>query len=150
MKLTDKIVLFFAAGFGSGFSPKAPGTAGSLVGVLIFCIIHDSPYYVVITAVFLLAGIPLASRAEGLLGKKDAKQIVIDEIAGQLIALYAVPFAFWPILSGFLLFRLFDIWKVWPINRMERLPGGYGVMMDDVAAGFIALAILQTALYSLH
>jgi phosphatidylglycerophosphatase A len=146
----DKIILFFATAFYSGYSPKAPGTMGSLVGVLIFCLIHGSPYYVAITLAITLVGIPIAGRAEKLIGEKDARQIVIDEVAGQLIALYLVPLALVPVALGFGLFRLFDIWKPWPVGRMEKLPGGYGVMTDDVAAGIFALVFCRIILYSLH
>jgi len=143
-------VLFFATGFFSGYSPWAPGTAGSLVGVLVFCFIHDSPYYLPITLAVILVGIPIAGRAERILGQKDAKQIVIDEVAGQLVALYLAPLALLPVACGFLLFRLFDIWKPGPVGRLEKLPGGYGVMMDDVGAGIFALVFCQIIIYSLH
>ncbi len=145
---TDGAVLFLATGFYSGYSPFAPGTAGSLVGVGLFCLIHNSPFYVPITLAVVLAGVPASGRAETLFGKMDDKRIVIDEVAGQLIALYASPFAAAPVACGFLLFRLFDIWKVWPIRLFEKMRGGWGVMMDDVAAGFFALAFCRVIIYS--
>ena len=148
-RASDGVVLFLATGLFSGYSPFAPGTAGSLVGVLMFCLAHDSPFYLPITMAVFLAGVPVAGRAEALFGQKDDKRIVIDEVAGQLIALYASPFALAPVACGFLLFRLFDIWKVWPIRRLEEMPGGMGVMMDDVAAGIFALVFCRIIIYSL-
>lgn len=148
--MKDRVVLFLATGFHSGYSPFAPGTMGSVVGVLIFCLIYNSPFYIPITLAVTLAGIPIAGRAEQIFGNKDDKRIVIDEVAGQLIALYAVPFAVVPVALGFGLFRLFDIWKVWPIRRLEKMGGGFGVMMDDVAAGFFALVFCRIIIYSLH
>jgi phosphatidylglycerophosphatase A len=151
LTLFDKFVLFLATGFGSGYSPIAPGTAGSIVGVAFFCLLHGSPTaYLAATVAFTLIGMPVSTRAEILLNEKDSKKIVIDEIAGQLIALYMAPFTLVAVLAGFALFRLFDVSKVWPVNRMEELPAGYGVMMDDIVAGFFALAILQIFLYYLN
>jgi phosphatidylglycerophosphatase A len=144
----DEAVLFLATGFYSGYSPVAPGTAGSIMGVWLFCLIHDSPFYVPITLAVVLAGVAASGRAETLFGRKDDKRIVIDEVAGQLIALYASPFAAAPVAAGFLFFRLFDIWKVWPIRLFEKMRGGWGVMMDDVAAGFFALAFCRVIIYS--
>jgi len=143
--ITDHLVLFFSTGFYSGYSPVAPGTAGSVVGVGIFWLIHGLPawLYILITLAIVLIGIPLSTRAERLLGQKDAKPIVIDEIAGQLIALFMAPLTPVAVIGGFLLFRLFDIWKFGPMARLEKLPGGTGIMLDDVAAGLFALITLQ-------
>lgn len=146
----DKAILFFATGFYSGYSPFAPGTAGSLVGVLFSFLLNGSPYYIPITLAILFVGVPLAGRAERILGQKDAKQIVVDEVAGQLVALTFAPQSLLAAGCGFLLFRLFDIWKPWPIRRLEKLPGGWGVMMDDAGAGIFALVFCQIILYSLH
>lgn len=150
-RLGDKVALFLATGFFSGYSPVAPGTAGSVVGVALFWLIHDLPawLYIVITVAIILIGIPLSTRAEQLLGQKDAKPIVIDEIAGQLIALFAAPFTPLAVAGGFLLFRLFDIWKFGPMAQLEKLPGGTGIMLDDVAAGLFALATLQLLLHAI-
>ncbi|MEE8484760.1 MAG: phosphatidylglycerophosphatase A [Nitrospinota bacterium] len=147
MPLADRLVVVYATGFGSGFSPFAPGTAGSLVGVGIFWIIHPMPLpmYIAFTVALTLTGIPIATRAEKIFWQKDSPKIVIDEIAGQLIAFIAVPFTLGNVLAGFLLFRLFDIWK--PFRRLEKLSGGTGVMLDDVAAGLCALAVLQLFIY---
>ncbi len=97
-------------------------------------------------AAITLVGIPLSTRAERLFGGKDSKQIVVDEIAGQLLALFMAPFTPVAVLGGFLLFRLFDIWKFGPIAMMEKLEGGAGVMLDDTAAGIFALVALQAGI----
>jgi phosphatidylglycerophosphatase A len=96
--------------------------------------------------IFLLtmAGIWAASRAERAVRKKDPSVVVIDEVAGQMIALLSGPFwlhTWWSVISAFLLFRLFDIWKPYPIRRLERLEAGLGIMADDVLAGVYALIV---------
>ncbi len=145
---SDRLVLFFATGFYSGYSSVAPGTAGSAVGVAAYFLLRPLgwPAYAAVTLAVTLAGIWISGRAETLFGQKDSKHIVIDEIAGQLIALFMAPPAWWAILAGFGLFRLFDITKFWPISTFEKLKGGAGVMLDDVAAGLLALAVLQIIL----
>jgi phosphatidylglycerophosphatase A len=94
----------------------------------------------VLTGIVVL-GIGVAGAAERLLACKDAAPIVVDEIAGMLLTYYAVPLAPLPIILGFLLFRAFDIYKPWP--QLERLPGGWGIMLDDLAAGALAQGCLR-------
>ena len=143
--VSDRLVLFFATGFYSGYSPAAPGTAGSVVGVAAYFLLRPLgwPAYAAVTLAVTLLGIWVSGRAETLFGQKDCKHIVIDEIAGQLIALFMAPPVWWAVLAGFGLFRLFDITKFWPISAFERLKGGAGVMLDDVAAGLLAMAALR-------
>jgi phosphatidylglycerophosphatase A len=144
----DWPVLALATGFGSGFSPVASGTAGSLVGVAIFVLVHHWSWqaYAAFTAAVFIVGIPVSTRAEAIFGEKDSGKIVIDEIAGQLVALFAVPFSLPAVAAGFLLFRFFDIAK--PFFRpLEKAPGGAGIMLDDLMAGFFTLAVLQAFLY---
>ena len=144
----DWPVLMLASGFGSGYSPVASGTAGSVVGVAIFFLIHDLPWqaYLAITAAITIIGIPVSTRAEKIYGQKDSGKIVIDEIAGQLIALFALPLSVPAVAAGFVLFRLFDIVKP-GFRRLEKIKGGVGVMIDDVLAGLMTLALLQAFLY---
>lgn len=141
-------VVILATGLGSGFSPVAPGTAGSVVGVAIYCLINGWHWsaYLLVTILVTLVGIPVSSRAEKIFGETDSGKIVIDEIAGQLIALFMVPFTPLAVVAGFLLFRLFDIWKPL-IRKVEKLPGGVGVMLDDVLAGLFALVVLQSVIF---
>ncbi|MBW2541877.1 MAG: phosphatidylglycerophosphatase A [Deltaproteobacteria bacterium] len=139
---------------GAGYAPIAPGTFGSALGVLVFVILSalHPLLFLLTTATLLALGTWASDRAEAFFGKKDDGRIVIDEVVGQLIAL--TPLLFCAELAGtrliaslgagFLLFRLFDIWKPGPVAWAERrFEGGAGVMLDDVAAG--ALAALFTA-----
>ena len=138
----------FALGFGSGLASMGPGTAGSLVGVLLFVGLSFLPVPVFILAVLcgLGLGIPLCSRVAARLSVKDPACIVWDEIVGVWIALIAVPMDPLWILAGFLLFRLFDIFKPWPVSYADRhWQGGLGIMMDDVFAGLMALVVLQAS-----
>ena len=140
------------ATFGVGYLPLIPGTFGSMVGVAIFLLLPFWQLQVLFIAAIIPLGIWAAFRTERLLGLKDPGKVVVDEVAGQMIAL--LPLAFlangpswvWVIVS-FNLFRLFDIFKPYPINRLQGLPGGLGVMMDDALAGVyaaVALSLLLT------
>ena len=141
---------FVAYGFGSGLSPVAPGTAGSVVGVVLAVACLSLPIYwaigivVVVTAV----GVLVSDRVARELDQKDPGGIVIDEIAGQMITLLIAP-AHWPWwLLGFFWFRFFDVLKPWPASWCDReLPGGWGVMMDDIVAGIYGLIALQLCIY---
>jgi phosphatidylglycerophosphatase A len=141
----DRALLAVATGLGSGCAPVAPGTAGSLVGLALAW-----PYLAATAAVSGL-GVVAAGRAEALLGSKDPGRIVIDEIAGMLVTLIGVP-PTWPLLAaGFLLFRVFDILKPFPCRWAERrLPGGLGVMTDDLLAGAYACLVLHVVLVALE
>jgi phosphatidylglycerophosphatase A len=96
----------------------------------------------------ILIGIPAATSVSRASGVKDPQFVVIDEVAGQLIALIAVPLAWKTFLTGFILFRAFDILKPPPVRQLERLPDGTGIVLDDVAAGIFALAVMQLLLHS--
>lgn len=150
----DRLILFFASGFYSGYAPFASGTVGSLVGIAIYFLLEKLPLilYAILTAAILLCGVWLSDKAEAILGKKDSGVIVIDEIAGYLVTLFALPMTWQTVIGGFLLFRLYDIFKPFPIRMLEqRLPGGWGVMFDDILAGVYAnltLRILQQVMFS--
>ncbi|MGM0412493.1 MAG: phosphatidylglycerophosphatase A family protein [Pseudomonadota bacterium] len=135
-----------ALGLGSGLSPKAPGTFGTVAALLLWWPLSQLSLvgYLVATLVVVVAGIGICGRTGRALGVADHPAIVWDEVAGLLIALVAVPAGWYWVLAGFLLFRLFDIVKPPPVGWLDRnLPGGLGVMADDVAAGLLALAVLQ-------
>ena len=136
--------------FGLGLLPGAPGTFGTLAGVAIAVgALHlPQPTFVVLGAALLvtLAGVPLARAAEASTGTKDPPSFVLDEVAGYLVAILGHPIGQRPWLlltAGFLLFRLFDIFKPPPIRRLEKSPGGVGVMADDLMAGVYANACLH-------
>jgi phosphatidylglycerophosphatase A len=101
----------------------------------------------VAAAAVTIIGIPAATRVARAHGSKDPQFVVIDEVAGQLIALIAVPLAWKTFLVGFILFRTFDMWKPFPIRRLERLPEGTGIVVDDLGAGIYALAVVHLLLH---
>ena len=141
--------MLIGTGFGSGFSPVAPGTAGALLAfgvwyALSFLVSASLLLWltVVLTLVFTVAGVWAANRLEQAWGE-DPSRVVVDEMVGCWITLLAAPAGhLWYGLAAFGLFRLFDIWKPLGIRRMENLPGGIGVMMDDVLSGVYGFIIL--------
>ncbi len=145
--LNRSIILFIAEGAYSGKSPVVPGTAGTVVGVLLYLLCKDLPSGWYLFACISVAGIGTwaAEEAEKLLGKKDAPSIVIDEIAGYLVSMLMIPSGWGFIAGGFVLFRLFDIVKPWPLDGLQDLNGGWGVMLDDIGAGIYTNIILQIA-----
>jgi phosphatidylglycerophosphatase A len=142
----DAIALFLATGCKSGYSPVVPGTAGSLAALLPCGVLSLLPLPV--SAIFLIAFIVLAVWAaevsETLLGQKDPGCIVIDEFAGMMTTLIGIQFTWQTVLAGFIIFRVMDIVKPFPIRYLERtIPGGAGIVMDDVAAGIAAHLVLR-------
>jgi phosphatidylglycerophosphatase A len=142
-----------ATAVGVGYFPVASGTAGAAVGVALFALFAGFPLalYALTVAALTALGIWAADRCEGLFGAKDDGRIVIDEVVGQLLTLAPLlilqpaRFFFWTV-TGFVLFRVFDVWKPGPVRWMERnLPGGVGVVMDDVMAGVFAALTLAAA-----
>ncbi len=141
-----------ALGFGSGCVPKMPGTAGTLVGILFYLPMMSLswPVYIGVTVALFLFGVWLCGVTVRHLGVHDHGGIVWDEIVGLLITMTAVPPDWRFVLLGFVLFRLFDIWKPWPINWLDhKVSGGLGIMLDDLVAGIYALIILQLIVYLL-
>ena len=132
--------------WGVGFLPVAPGTFGSLVGVGIFLLLGSLPLQLIAIVAITWAGIWAASRTERILRLKDPGKVVVDEVAGQMIALLPLSLMASPgkfgIIVSFILFRLFDIFKPYPARRFERLRGGLGIMADDLVAGVYAALVL--------
>jgi phosphatidylglycerophosphatase A len=143
----DKLFMFIATGAYSGYLPKAPGTWGSLVGVLLWLLgLHklDPRTYGMMLTGILLIGTIAAGAAEKIVDRGDPGLVVIDEILGQLIALALVPWHPLAALAGFVLFRFFDILKPFPVSWFDqRIHGGLGIMLDDVMAGVYAFLVLQ-------
>lgn len=142
------------ATWGVGYLPVAPGTFGSLVGLGVFLLLASLPLQLVGVAVITWAGIWAASRTERLLRLKDPGKVVVDEVAGQMIAL--LPLSVFVVASrgrwiivSFILFRLFDIFKPYPARRMEGLRGGLGIMADDLVAGVYGALVLGVILWTL-
>ena len=141
------IARLIATGFGSGYSPWAPGTAGSLVALLIVVAFGWSPWTAGLAGLLIL---PLSIWAAGTEARasdrEDPGHVVIDEVAGQWITLAGAPVLDWRyLLAGFLLFRIFDIVKPPPARQLEDLPGGIGIMADDVMAGIYGAIVLALA-----
>ena len=145
-RLTDRIAHLLATGLGTGYGPLVPGTWGSLPGVALAWIVERrfGGWGVAAAAgVFALAGTWAADRTAARLGAKDPGLIVVDEIAGQLVTLCFPPATPQVLIAGFVVFRVFDIVKPWPARRLEALPGGSGIMADDLMAGLYANLVLQ-------
>ena len=157
MTTTDSPPLWatlLATFFGVGRLQPGPGSWGSLVTVMLWWLLTRwitpswQPMAAISLALLVVAvGIPAATRVARATGLKDPQFVVIDEVAGQIIPLIAVPVSWKSLLAGFILFRGFDIVKPPPIRKLERLPEGFGIVIDDVAAGLYALAVMQVLLY---
>ncbi|MCE5231926.1 MAG: phosphatidylglycerophosphatase A [Mizugakiibacter sp.] len=140
---------WIAAGFGAGLAPFAQGTSGSLAALLPWWfVLRELPWpaYAGVLALAFALGVWACGVAGARLGVDDHRALVWDEFVGQWLALFAAP-AGWPwMLAGFALFRLFDVWKPWPIRWFDRrVKGGLGVMLDDLLAGVAAALVLQLA-----
>ncbi len=134
-----------ATGLGLGYLPKAPGTWGSLGALGLYLVLAPRLSLgeeLFLGLVFILLGVWAAERRAAWRGVKDPQEVVIDEIAGQWLALMGAGLSFW-VLPAFFLFRLFDILKPLPVRQAERLPGGWGIMADDLVAGVLANLVWQ-------
>jgi len=143
-------VHLLAFGLGSGVAPKAPGTFGTLAAVPLYYLLQDMAavsYLLVLTAMFVM-GVWLCDKTSNDLGVHDHGGIVWDEWVGFLLTMWLAPHGWEWVLLGFLLFRVFDIFKPWPIGWLdEKVSGGLGIMLDDVVAGLYALVLLQLTVY---
>ncbi len=140
-------VLALATGFGTGYSPFASGTTGTLPALILFWFLAP-PFgswisYSIATIFVILAAVPIATAAEGIFGKKDDGRVVIDEVAGFLVTMMWAPHSWKALVAGFFLFRLFDVLKLPPARRLQALPGGWGIVIDDVFAGIYACLCLH-------
>jgi phosphatidylglycerophosphatase A len=139
-----------AFGFGSGLAPKAPGTFGTLAAVPLYLLLAQLslPLYLLVLVASFALGIYLCGKTADDLGVHDHPGIVWDEFVGFWITMLAAPAGWLWLLLGFVLFRLFDIWKPWPIRVLdEKVESGLGIMLDDVLAGVYALLVLQGAAF---
>ena len=143
--------LAIATAFGVGYAPVAPGTFGSAAGLLVWWLLPASPIVqgATIIAVFV-AGSWGGNVAERHFGRTDPGQVVIDEVMGMLITLFLNPVGWMGAIAGFVLFRVFDVIKPYPANRLEQLHGGIGVMADDAMAAVYANLVLRAALALSH
>jgi phosphatidylglycerophosphatase A len=145
-KRVKQFILFWATGFGVGYSPIAPGTLGTIIAIPVYYFLSEipSPIYEITLIAFFFLSVWISENAEIFFRKKDDQRIVIDEVMGFLIAMLWLPKTILFIIVGFVLFRFFDILKPFPIRLIDkRLKGGFGVVLDDVIAGVFTNIILQ-------
>lgn len=138
----DSITKIIATFFGAGYSPILPGTVGTLFAIPLYYAVtlaNSKTIYIIVTLVLILLAIPISERAEKIFGKKDARPIVIDEVAGYLVTMtFFWKFNVLTAIIGFVAFRFFDIVKIPPINFAQKIEGGLGVVADDIIAGIYA------------
>tara|TARA_B110000967_G_scaffold39136_1_gene38791 strand:- start:4478 stop:4975 length:498 start_codon:yes stop_codon:yes gene_type:complete len=137
--------LMLAFGFGSGLSLKAPGTMGTLAAIPLWWLLAQLPLtsYLILVLIAAVVGITICGRAADQMGVHDHGGIVWDEFVGFWIAMAALPVTWTSVILGFVLFRLFDILKPWPISWLDKkVSGGFGIMIDDVIAGLAAAAVI--------
>ena len=149
----DKTVVWLATGFYTGNIPWAPGTFGTLPGLLLCFFMARLPLSAAILLILTLIGLAIwiAGEAEKMQGQKDPGCIVIDEIAGMAVTLLAIPFTLQTAIAGFLLFRFFDVLKPPPIRTIDKkVHGGVGIVLDDVIAGVFANLVLRTGIYLIN
>ncbi|XOB65726.1 phosphatidylglycerophosphatase A [Deferribacteres bacterium DY0037] len=144
-----KLYMVVALGFGSGCAPFAPGTFGTLAAVVPVLLTAGSPYYVkaIVFFIMLLLGTMSAQYHGEHTGEKDASEVVIDEIAAFYMIFLVFPVSTFSLVAGFILFRIFDITKPYPIKKLEKIDGGVGVMVDDLMAGFYSIICLGVLYY---
>ncbi len=143
---------FLSLGFGSGLSPFAPGTFGTVAAVPLYLLLAQLPlaYYLLAVLAAFAIGVYLCGYTSAALGEHDHSGIVWDEFVGFWITMIAVPATWQWILAGFVLFRLFDIFKPWPVKVADaKMKGGFGIMFDDVLAGLLAAGTLHLAYWFL-
>jgi phosphatidylglycerophosphatase A len=144
----NRLALLLATWFGCGYWPWGPGTAGSLAAVIIaaalnFFLVPSRILLIGLVIVFLPPAIWASTRTAHLLNRKDPGNVVIDEVLGQWLTLAGAAVLNWKtLLAGFILFRVLDIWKPWPVRQFEKLPEGTGIVTDDLAAGIYGALIL--------
>jgi phosphatidylglycerophosphatase A len=144
----NRLAVALATCLGCGYFPWGPGTVGSLVAIIVAVILHFSagagrPALLIATLVLLAPAIWASTQTARLHGRKDPSVVVIDEVLGQWVTLLGATALRWKsFCAAFLLFRLFDIWKPWPVRNFEKLPEGVGIVADDLAAGIYGALIL--------
>ncbi|HEX6739269.1 MAG TPA: phosphatidylglycerophosphatase A [Vicinamibacteria bacterium] len=148
--IVDTLATVVATGLGSGYSPIAPGTAGSAVGLALLWLMRGlSPLALAAAIVAVSAvGVAAATRVARRVGLEDPGLVVIDEVAGMWVTLWLLPFTPLLALLGFVAFRVMDVWKPWPARSLEHLPRGWGIMADDLMAGVYANLLLRVLLVS--
>ncbi|MCK5579938.1 MAG: phosphatidylglycerophosphatase A [Candidatus Omnitrophica bacterium] len=145
--MSDKLAKLISTFFYVGYFPVAPGTMGSAVAVALCFILHKNPIlYILCFAIITYLGFRAGGRMEKLVGKKDPGCVVIDEVSGVMIAFIGLPYTPAVVWTAFFLFRAFDMFKVYPANKFEKMGGGTGIMMDDIMAGIYTCLFMHIAI----
>jgi phosphatidylglycerophosphatase A len=146
----DGLATVVATGLGSGYSPLAPGTAGSAVGLALYWPMRGLSPLALLAAIVLVSavGVAAAARVARRAGQEDPGLVVVDEVAGMWVTLWLLPATPLVALVGFVAFRAMDVFKPWPARDLERLPGGWGIMADDLMAGVYANLLVRVLLVS--
>lgn len=129
--------------FGIGYLPLMPGTYASLLGVICYVIFKNHFLFILLALIFTVAGFLSAKYARSIFKKDDPSQVVIDELSGIMVAYLFVPYSLKAAALGFIIFRIIDILKLPPLNRLEKVKGGAGIMLDDIAGGIMTNMLLQ-------
>lgn len=148
--MLQRLELFCARGFGLGLLPIAPGTWGTLAGVVLFIFLVECSYsaYLAITLLLFLLGLRLCAVATQILAVHDDKSVVWDEIVGYLVTMFMVPYSWYWMVLGFFVFRFFDIVKPYPIHLIDsKMHNSFGIMFDDVVAGLYGFVTMQLLIY---
>lgn len=146
MRVFNYLALALSTFFFAGYLPF-PGTSASLAGILLFFLVKDNILlYLLLTLIFILLGLSITGRSERILGRKDPPCVVIDEVVGMFISLIFLPYNLRLVILAFILFRILDIFKPYPISKLQKVAGGAGIMGDDIIAGLYTNIILQLVL----
>jgi phosphatidylglycerophosphatase A len=144
--MSNKFIEWTATFLGVGRTPVMPGTMASLAGTVIVVVLHGHlALYIGVVLLVTALGFMTSGRMEQIAGKKDPSCIVIDEVAGVMIAFFLLPVSAPVLLTTFFVFRAFDMFKIYPVNKFEAMEGGTGVMMDDIIAGLYTNITMQAA-----
>lgn len=145
--MRDFLLKGFVTVLGIGFFPAAPGTMATIAGVgVAYFLSNNLAVYTIVMVILLALGIMASGIIEKQLNQKDPGIVVIDEVVGVMIALWGLPLIWSVMICGFFLFRAFDMFKIYPINKLEEQPGGWGIMLDDCLAGVYTNVILHIAM----
>jgi len=147
--IEERIAIFLASGFYSGFFPLAPGTVGTLVAIPLYFVIsrfNSNATYIIITISLLLVGIIVSQKAARVFRQRDPSLIVVDEMVGFLVAMFLIEVTWWRLLGAFFIFRFLDIVKPFPVGAVEELGKGIGIMADDLVAGIYTNIIMHLAI----
>ena len=147
----NKTALILSSWFGIGLIPRMPGTVGTLAAIPMAIVVNrlGQLFGAIFLVIFIFAAVWSSGVTERLLGRDDPSEVVIDEVAGFMLTIYLLPLSWVSIALGFIMFRFFDILKPFPIKKLERIGGGTGIVLDDLAAGVYAGLSIKLFLFFL-